>query len=108
MKAVVFSKYGQPSEVVSVVNRPIPQPSRGQALVRILASPVNPADLLYVRGEYAGLEPEFPASLGWEGVGVIEKLGPGAADLNISQKVMFRLVNEAEAVARGGKVLLRP
>jgi NADPH:quinone reductase-like Zn-dependent oxidoreductase len=43
--------------------------------VRILASPVNPSDLLFVRGVYAGIQPSFPAPVGFEGVGLVDVAG---------------------------------
>jgi NADPH:quinone reductase len=42
----------------------------------MLASPVNPSDLMYVAGKY-GLKPTLPATPGFEGVGVVEATGGG-------------------------------
>jgi NADPH:quinone reductase-like Zn-dependent oxidoreductase len=42
----------------------------------MIASPVNPSDLLVVRGHY-GYLPALPATPGFEGVGVVESAGPG-------------------------------
>ena len=42
----------------------------------MIASPVNPSDLLVVRGRY-GVLPDLPATPGFEGVGVVDKVGPG-------------------------------
>src|SRR5262249_21767075 len=47
-------------------------PGRGQVRVRMLASPINPSDLLTVRGEY-GRRPKLPCTPGFEGVGVVEE-----------------------------------
>jgi NADPH:quinone reductase len=49
---------------------------RREKRVRILASPVNPSDLLFVRGHYAGVQPHFPSPVGFEGVGIVDVLGP--------------------------------
>jgi len=76
MKSILFERFGDPSEVLEVKDSPVPVPGRGQVLVRMLASPINPSDLLYVRGVY-GRRPELPASPGFEGVGVVESAGPG-------------------------------
>jgi NADPH:quinone reductase-like Zn-dependent oxidoreductase len=40
------------------------------------ASPINPSDLLVVRGQY-GRRPTLPATPGFDGVGVIDAAGPG-------------------------------
>ncbi len=42
----------------------------------MIASPVNPSDLLVVRGRY-GVLPRLPATPGFEGVGIVDKAGPG-------------------------------
>ena len=76
MKAIVFERFGEPSEVLQVREVPIPEPGPGQVLVRMIASPVNPSDLLVVRGLY-GVLPTLPATPGFEGVGVVEKSGGG-------------------------------
>jgi len=44
--------------------------------VRMIASPINPSDLLMVRGQYA-MRPTLPATPGFEGVGVVEEAGRG-------------------------------
>jgi NADPH:quinone reductase-like Zn-dependent oxidoreductase len=75
MKAIQFEQHGEPAEVLSVQERPLPEPGKGEVRVRILASPVNPSDLLFVRGHYAGVQAHFPSPVGFEGVGVVDVLG---------------------------------
>jgi len=55
---------------------PRSEPGRGEVRVRMRASPINPSDLLVVRGQYGRL-PTLPATPGFEGVGVIDAAGPG-------------------------------
>jgi NADPH2:quinone reductase len=76
MKAIVFERCGTPAEVLQIRDLPLLQPGRNQVRVRMIASPINPSDLLYVRGNY-GPAPSLPASPGFEGVGVIDAVGPG-------------------------------
>ncbi|MCE9564842.1 MAG: zinc-dependent alcohol dehydrogenase family protein [Planctomycetes bacterium] len=77
MKRVVFDQPGPPAEVLRVQDDvPAPQPARGEVLVRMLASPVNPSDLMYIGGKY-GITPTLPATPGFEGVGVVEASGGG-------------------------------
>ncbi|MFO0822099.1 MAG: hypothetical protein U0792_03100 [Gemmataceae bacterium] len=46
-----------------------PQPGRSEVLVRMLASPINPSDLMYIAGKY-GLQPKaLPATPGFRGRG---------------------------------------
>ncbi len=76
MKAVLFEKHGDPTEVLQVRDVPEPHPGPGQVRVRMIMSPVNPSDLMVVRGRYVVLPP-LPATPGFEGVGVVDEVGPG-------------------------------
>ena len=77
MKRVIFDRFGPPHEVLRVEDDvPAPEPGRGEVLVRMLASPINPSDLMYISGRY-GLKPRLPATPGFEGVGVVEGTGGG-------------------------------
>ncbi|WP_433430185.1 zinc-dependent alcohol dehydrogenase family protein [Nonomuraea sp. CA-141351] len=87
MRAVRIAHHGEPSKVLETEDVPLPEPGNGQVRVRILATPVNPSDLLYVRGYYAGVEARFPAPVGFEGVGVVDAVGPGVENLAIGQRL---------------------
>jgi NADPH:quinone reductase-like Zn-dependent oxidoreductase len=76
MKAIVFEQFGDPAEVLHVREMPVPEPGPGQVRVRMIASPINPSDLLVVRGQY-GRRPTLPATPGFEGVGIVEAAGSG-------------------------------
>ena len=88
MKSVRFTRVGEPADVLAVEERPLPQPEEGQARVRILASPGNPSDLLFVRGVYSGVQPHFPAPVGFEGVGVVDALGPRVDGRHVGERVV--------------------
>lgn len=76
MKAARFDAFGAPAEVLRVVDLPDPEPGPGEVRVRMIASPVNPSDLLTIRGKY-GVVPPLPFVPGYEGVGVVDRAGPG-------------------------------
>ena len=90
MKTIRFDHYGEPKDVLSVTEQPVPQPGAGEVRVKIRFSPVNPSDLLYVRGHYSGVTPHFPAGAGFEGVAVVDALGPGVEGLSVGQRVFAR------------------
>ena len=51
-------------------------PGPGEVRVRMILSPINPSDLLVVQGLY-GVLPRLPATPGFEGVGIVDEVGPG-------------------------------
>ncbi len=76
MKCLQFETPGDPAEVLKCVDRDVPVPQHGEVRVRMLASPINPSDMMFVRGVY-GVQPKLPQVPGFEGVGVVEASGGG-------------------------------
>ncbi len=76
MKAAVFERFGDPAQMLQVREVPDPHPGPGQVRVRMIMSPVNPSDVMVVEGRY-GVLPTLPATPGFEGVGVVDEVGPG-------------------------------
>jgi NADPH2:quinone reductase len=76
MRAVVFDHFGEPPDVLGVRDVPAPSVAPGLVRVRMLMAPVNPSDLMVIRGIYGRL-PDPPATPGFEGVGVVEEAGAG-------------------------------
>lgn len=87
MRAVVHHTFGEPTDVLVVEDRPLPEPGPGQVRIRLTASPVHNHDLWTVRGTY-GFKPELPARSGSEAVGVIDALGDGVEQLQTGQRVV--------------------
>lgn len=76
MPAASFDRFGEPSEVLSVKEVPPQNLAPGRVRIRMLASPVNPSDLMTIRGIYTK-QPPLPAVPGYEGVGVVEAAQAG-------------------------------
>ena len=87
MRSVVADALGEPSEVLHLQTRPIPEPGPGQLRIRVTAVPVHASDLHTIRGRY-GFTPEFPTVPGIESVGVIDELGSGTDALTVGQRVI--------------------
>jgi hypothetical protein len=81
MKAIQIEAFGNPAEVVKVVDIPdIGAPAAGKVVIALEASPINQYDLLMIAGGY-GYRPRLPAIMGTEGVGPwLRPLPPG--DIN--------------------------
>ena len=78
MKAIIFEELGEPADILHIRDIPDPAPGPGEVLVRVLLSPVHPADLHVMRGRF-GRRPALPTSPGIECVGVVEALGAGVS-----------------------------
>jgi NADPH2:quinone reductase len=76
MRAIVFDRYGDPKNVLSVRDLPTPEPKPGQVLVRMDASPINPSDLVFIEGDY-GFRKPLPAVPGFEGAGTVVAANAG-------------------------------
>src|ERR1700759_606442 len=88
MKALIFRETGEPKRGLELAEIPPPPLTQGEALVRVLLSPINASDLHMVRGRY-GYQPELPASPGIEGVGIVEAVGPGVPGPIVGTRVVF-------------------
>lgn len=87
MRALVITKPGGP-EVLSLEERPVPQPGPGEIRVRVHASALNRADLLQRRGSYPA-PPGAPADIpGLEYAGEVDAVGEGAGLWAVGNRVM--------------------
>jgi putative PIG3 family NAD(P)H quinone oxidoreductase len=108
MRAIAITRPGGP-EVLTVVERELPEPSRGEVRVRIRATAINRADLLQRMGAYpapADAPPDIP---GLEIAGEVDALGAGVERLAVGDRV-FGLVGGggyAEAVVTHERALAR-
>jgi NADPH:quinone reductase-like Zn-dependent oxidoreductase len=85
-KELVFNETGKPSEVLKVAPISSHAPEIGEVRVRMLAAPINPADLNTIEGTY-GVKLNLPAVPGIEGCGVVE--ASAAKGFEEGDKVIF-------------------
>jgi len=74
IKAVVYKTHGNPADVIDVETQPWPKLQPDEALVKMLAAPINPADLNAIEGKYP-VRPQLPATPGFEGAGSVVEVG---------------------------------
>ena len=73
MRAVVLHTYEIGSYTsLALEERPTPRPGKGEVLVRMAASPINPSDLASLQGLY-GVQKALPMVPGIEGCGTVVK-----------------------------------
>ncbi len=88
LKAEYRSRGPVPHDVIEAVEFTLEPPTANQVRLEILASPINPSDVLTLTGEY-GLLPDLPAVGGNEGVGRVVALGEDVGHLAIGEVVML-------------------
>ncbi|MGG0788671.1 zinc-dependent alcohol dehydrogenase family protein [Peribacillus simplex] len=86
-KCVKFYEFGNPQKVLKVENKFIQSPSEGEVLVRMTTRPINPSDLLPIRGAYSHRIP-LPSIPGYEGIGIVEEVGPSVSKELIGKRVL--------------------
>ncbi|MEQ1517335.1 MAG: zinc-dependent alcohol dehydrogenase family protein, partial [Usitatibacteraceae bacterium] len=77
-----------PQASIKSVDFTLPPLAEGQVLIKVLAAPINPSDVLTLTGGY-GILPPLPAIGGNEGVGVVAELGPGVSAPAVGQTVLL-------------------
>lgn len=80
MKMMRSVELGAHSEVpiLNVVRKKIPVPTRGQVLVKVAVSPLNPADVMFTQGRYI-LQKPLPVIPGMVAAGDVVESGGGLA-----------------------------
>lgn len=87
MKAAVIHAYGSPDEL-KFEDVADPSPGPDEVLIRTAAASINPLDLKIRSGAVKQYFPvSFPAILGWDVSGTVEKAGPGVKNFTKGDKV---------------------
>jgi trans-2-enoyl-CoA reductase len=80
MKQILIESTGEPAVAARVVTAPSPELPPGHVRLRMLAAPVNPADLNFIEGTY-GKKPVLPCVPGIEGAGRVVETGAGVSGI---------------------------
>jgi NADPH:quinone reductase-like Zn-dependent oxidoreductase len=88
MKAIQIEAFGNPAEVLKLVDIPdVGAPSEGEVVIALEASPINMSDLLMISGRY-GYRPKLPSVMGTEGVGRVIAVGGGVKHLKQGDRTL--------------------
>jgi NADPH:quinone reductase len=85
MKVIEVQQLGGP-EVLTISQKPIPEPRAGWVRIKVSSIGLNFADILNVRGEYL-TRARVPFVPGMEFSGIVDKLGEGVTHLEVGQLV---------------------
>lgn len=86
MRSATYDHFGRPTEVLSLGDRPTPEPKANEVRVKTILASIHNHDLLTIRGKY-GFKPEMPAIGGSEAVGIIDAVGSDVKNLKVGQRV---------------------
>jgi NADPH2:quinone reductase len=95
-------------EALQYEDAPTPTPGAGQALVKLEAAGVNFIDIYMRSGLYRN---PLPLTLGQEGAGVVEAVGPDVTDVEVGDRVAYTGVPASYAeyvVAPASRLVLLP
>jgi NADPH:quinone reductase-like Zn-dependent oxidoreductase len=70
MKAVVLKDYDGTTQSLAAVHFSVPRLRSGQALIKLAATSIGPADLMFLKGQY-GITKPLPVVPGFEGSGTV-------------------------------------
>ena len=86
MRSATYNEFGKPTEVLSLGDRPMPEPKANEVRIKTILASIHNHDLLTIRGKY-GFKPEMPAIGGSEALGIIDAVGSDVKDLKVGQRV---------------------
>jgi len=84
---VKYQATGNPADVLKIETEALPATGKVQVLVKMLAAPINPADINMIQGIY-GKSASLPAVGGNEGVGEIVEVGAGVSGFAVNDRVI--------------------
>ncbi len=87
MRALQISAYGDPLNVLGLVDIPEPGvPGAGEVLIDVELSPLNLHDLLFIRGYFGS--PPAPTVVGNEGFGRVAAVGPDVIHVKVGDHIL--------------------
>lgn len=86
-KCIKFYEFGSPKNVIKVESKSIEPPKDHEVIVRMLSRPINPSDLIPIRGSYSH-RISLPNIPGYEGVGIVEDVGSSVSKNLIGKRVL--------------------
>jgi NADPH2:quinone reductase len=88
MKAIRIHNFGSTAEVLQYDEIPIPEPGPNELLIKVEAASLNRADLALRKGTYRIAPEALPVIPGREFAGTVAKLGAGAQEFKVGQRVV--------------------
>ena len=86
-KRVIITGFGGPEVLKMEEVAALPEPKLGEVRVKVLVTSAAFTDVMIRKGKYPDVKEKPPFSLGYDMVGVVDKLGEGVTRFRVGQKV---------------------
>ncbi|HEV7317742.1 MAG TPA: zinc-dependent alcohol dehydrogenase family protein [Ensifer sp.] len=87
MRSTLVSQFGDPRQVIALVDVEQPAPAAGEVEVALSLAAINPSDLIPVTGAYSA-RTTLPFVPGFEGFGIVTRTGSGVSSLKPGDRVI--------------------
>ena len=84
-KIVRFHETGD-ADVLKIEDLPLTEPGEEEVRIKVEAIGLNRAEIMFRQGMYLEA-PEFPSRIGYEAAGTVDAVGPGAAGVQVGDRV---------------------
>lgn len=85
---LTYSEFGDPGKVVQKSFEKLSAPQNSEVLIKMLAAPINPADINVIQGKYP-VHTELPSVPGNECVAEVLQVGSATKSLKVGDKVVL-------------------
>jgi len=86
-KRIIITKFGEPEVMKLIEESALPEPKKGEVRVKILKASANFTDIMIRKGKYPDVKNKPPFTLGYDMVGVVDKLGEGSSKFRVGERV---------------------
>src|ERR1700741_4402126 len=91
MRAAMIKAFGEPKQVLELVDGPEPAPpGSGEVLIGVEYAPINMNDLYVIQGAFP-VRPSLPSVVGNEGVGRVLAVGRDVDHVKVGDRVLVPL-----------------
>ncbi len=93
MIGLEVNSHGDPLEVISVKEMELQNMGSDQVTVELIASPINPSDILQIQGLYPS-QRKLPSIFGTEGIGKVVNIGSDVKNVKPGDTILLPLGNK--------------
>ena len=86
-KRIIITDFGEPEVMQLIEEKTLPEPKLGEVRIKVLKTSANFTDVMIRKGKYPDVKDKPPFTLGYDMVGIVDKLGEGSTEFHVGDKV---------------------